>query len=129
MRAFVTALLVCCAALAPAHAADRAKLQDFVAQYTLDDGRTLAVTERRHYLVAQIDGQAPVTLVEAGPARFVDPGSRLVLTFDQRPNGNVRAVTLSTVSENRASMHTSGIMQSFPHNDPSSSNPRVSSQR
>lgn len=99
MRTLFTALLAGCLLLAPAHAAERpatsAELQDFVGQYTLADGRTLSVTQRRHRLIAQIDGEAAVVLLPAGPARFAAPGQHVALVFDQRSNGNVASVALT----------------------------------
>lgn len=108
------------AAMSRGHAAERQPtsedLNDFVGQYTLSDGRTLSVTQRRRQLVAAIDGQAPAMLVPVraagGVARadvadvaahpnvtsiavvYAAPGAGWQLAFDRRRNGNVAGVVL-----------------------------------
>jgi len=67
-----------------------------VGQYVLADGRGLSVTQRRHRLVAKVEGQDAVELDPAGPARFAARQGALHLTFDQYPNGSVTGVTLDT---------------------------------
>jgi len=99
MRHVVIALLLACAVCAPGQAtgnvASSATLQDFTGQYVLQDGRVLTVTQRRHRLTAQVEGRAGVPLTATGPATFAAPGGELLLTFDQRSNGNVAAVTVT----------------------------------
>lgn len=99
MRHFILALLLGCAVCAPGQAADRhagsATLQDFTGQYVLLDGRVLTVTQRQRTLSAQLGSRALVPLKATGPATFAAPGGELVLTFDQRGNGNVAGVTLT----------------------------------
>jgi hypothetical protein len=103
MRHFILAVLLACALPAPVQAQGRqpnsAQLQDFAGQYTLQDGRTLTVTQRQRALAAQLDGRDavirdPVKLAPVGPATFATPDGQLRVTFDQRPNGNVAAVTV-----------------------------------
>lgn len=97
MRRFLLVTLFGWAMLQPAHAANwqtTSELQDFVGQYTLADGRTLSITQRRHHLVAQVDGQAATELTADGPATYVSPSRHLRLAFDQRVNGNVAGVIL-----------------------------------
>ena len=98
MRTIVIALLLAIGPHSPAFAHEpplpSAQLQDFVGQYQLEDGRTLSITQRRHQLVAQLDGTDAIALVANGPADFVAPGRKMQVMFDQRPNGNVASVTV-----------------------------------
>ena len=97
LRTCVIALLYACAL--PVQAQDpsaKTPLQDYVGQYVLADGRVLSVTARRHTLIAQLEGEDATPLQQAAPARYVGRNHALTVTFDQRPNGNVAAVTVST---------------------------------
>jgi len=103
MRTTLIAVLLACALPMPTQAQERPlppphtaqQLQDFVGQYVLEDGRVLNVTQRRRSLVAQLEGQDAVALQATAPAGFTGPDGTLRVAFDQQPNGNVVAVTVS----------------------------------
>ena len=100
MRTIFLAALFTCTLLTPAHAQEprlsSMQLQDYVGQYDLVDGRVLNVIQRERALVAQLEGQDPVRLKPTGPASFVARTGNLSVTFDQRSNGNVAGVTVTT---------------------------------
>ena len=99
MRHVIFALLLGCAACTASQAQERrptsAALQDFTGQYVLQDGRVLTITQRQRALAAQLDGHDLVRLEPAGPATFASSSGDLVVTFDQRRNGNVAAVAVT----------------------------------
>lgn len=99
MRHFIIALLLGCLVSSASYAEDRqpgsASLQDFTGQYVLADGRVLTVIQRQRTLSAQVGARAVVPLTATGPATFTASGGELVLTFDQRRNGSVAAVTVA----------------------------------
>lgn len=74
-------------------------LQDYVGKYPLADGRLLTITQHSRKLVAQVDGQATISLRQTAPATFAAPDRTLVLTFDQRSSGDVAGVTLRTSAD------------------------------
>jgi hypothetical protein len=97
MRTLIIAALLATALLTPAMAQERpssTQLEEFIGQYDLQDGRVLNVSQRGHALVAQVDGQAAVTLKPAGPGRFVARDGRVRVAFDQHRNGNVTGVAV-----------------------------------
>lgn len=100
MRHFILVVLLACAMPAPVQAQSQgrqpgsAQLQDFAGQYTLQDGRTLTITQRQRALASQLDGRDAVKLTPTGPASFAASSGELRVTFDQWPNGNVAAVTV-----------------------------------
>lgn len=103
MRHVIFALLLGCAACTPSQAEQRrptsAYLQDFTGQYVLQDCRVLTITQRQRALAAQLDGHDLVPLQPAGPATFASSSGELVVTFDQRRNGNVAAVAVAQVRQ------------------------------
>ncbi len=90
---FFAALLGCCIFTAAA-AADKPvsapELKDFQGRYELADGRQLAVTQRGHKLLVQVNDQPAVEVTPAGAATFAS--GKLRIEFDQYPNGSVAGV-------------------------------------
>jgi hypothetical protein len=99
MRHFIVAILfgctLCGATQAENRQPGRVALQDFTGQFILNDGRVLTVVQRQRMLAAQVDGRDMVLLKATGPATFATTHDELVLTFDQRGNGNVAGVTVA----------------------------------
>lgn len=90
MRTFILALALVCGM---ANAADPAvDLQLLKGSYTLEDGRTLHVTERQHKLYVQIGDEQPVELKSANGTVWRTASGLLRVEFTQYPNGVVSAV-------------------------------------
>ena len=97
MRTILIAALFACTLLTPAQAQERlssTRMQDYVGQYELTDGRVLNVNQRGRALVAQVEGQEAVELKPTGPARFTGRTGAMQVAFDQRSNGVVHGVTV-----------------------------------
>lgn len=89
------ALLGCCvstAALAADKPVSASELKDFQGRYELADGRQLAVTQRGHKLLVQVNDQPAVEVMPAGAATFASGSGKLRIEFDQYPNGSVAGV-------------------------------------
>ena len=99
MRRYLATSLALCLLCASAQAEQprirSADLQDFTGQYVLQDGRVLTVVQRQRGLASQLDGGALLLLQPSGRTTFATAKGELVLSFDQRQNGNVAGVTVS----------------------------------
>ena len=102
MRTILIAALFACTLLTPAQAQERlssTRMQDYVGQYELTDGRVLNVNQRGRALVAQVEGQEAVELKPTGPSGFAARSGGLRIAFEQHSNGNVTGVTVTGADE------------------------------
>ncbi len=67
-------------------------------RYQSDDGGTITVSQQNNKFYAQINGQARIEIVAAGPDSFVSRDGRTKVDFRQNANGDLMDVVVSAVS-------------------------------
>lgn len=66
--------------------------------YQTADGGTIVVNQHNKKFYTQINGQAPIELVAAGPDSFVSRDGRTQVDFRQNANGDLMEVSVSGVA-------------------------------
>ncbi len=72
--------------------------------YQTDDGGTITVSRQHRKFYTQINGQAPMEILPAGPDSFVSRDGRTKVDFRQNANGDLMEVSVSAVSGTVASV-------------------------
>ncbi len=73
-------------------------------KYQTDDGGTVMVSQQDNKFYTQINGQAPIEIVAAGPDSFISRDGRTKVDFRQNANGDLMEVAVSAVTSSAAAV-------------------------
>jgi hypothetical protein len=73
-------------------------------KYKTEDGGIVLVSQQNNKFYTQINGQAPIEILAAGPDSFVSRDGRTKVDFRQNENGDLMEVAVSAVTTSVATV-------------------------
>jgi hypothetical protein len=73
-------------------------------RYQTEDGGTVKVSQQDNKFYTQINGQAPIEILAAGPDSFISRDGRTKVDFRQNANGDLMEVAVSAVTSSVAAV-------------------------